>query len=277
MRILVTGAGGMLGSAVARQLGAEHELILLSREALDVTDEGAVRACWAQTRPEGVIHLAAMTNVDACQRQPEQARLVNTIATGWLAALAGEAGVPFLLVSSIAVFSGEAKWPYRETDVPGPINVYGETKLAAERLVRRYERHYIVRSGWLFGGGEQDKKFVPLILRLAREREEIPVVADCVGSPTYVEDLAVGLGRFMVGEMPFGTYHLVNEGERVTRLGLAEAIKAEVGFEARLRPVSSDYFPQLAQRPAMEAACSDYVGGWLRPWRAALADYLGAL
>jgi dTDP-4-dehydrorhamnose reductase len=266
----------MLGQAVCRAAPAGVELITPGREQLDIADPLAVDSWLDRTRPGWVIHLAAMTNVDQCQREPALAYQVNSTATAHLAAACRRCCAGLLFLSSIAVFDGQKPAPYDEMDLPRPGNVYGDSKWQAEQVVATLPRHLIVRSGWLFGGGPADKKFVSQMLALAPGREELAVVADKIGSPTSVDDLAGGLWR-LLREEASGLFHLVNSGEPVSRYDLARAILAAAGLPTRVRPVTSDHFPHLAPRPGMEAATSHKTVGWLRPWRPALIEYVHAL
>jgi len=181
--------------------------------------------------------------------------------------------VGLLLVSSIAVFNGLKAAPDSESDLPDPINVYGATKWHAERATAAVPQHLIVRTGWLFGGGPSDKKFVGQILNLAATRTTLEVVADRFGSPTSAEDLAIGVRR-LLAEGAQGLVHLVNAGEAVSRYELACQALAFAHLQVQVQPVSSSFFPGLAPRPRMEAARSERVGSWLRPWPEALQDYV---
>lgn len=272
MRLLVTGAGGMLGMAVQQRL--PQELIALPREALDVTDGAGVTRALVKFEPTDVLHLAAWTDVDGCERDPQQALAVNGEATANLAKACARRGIRLVYLSSIAVFDGLKNEPYVESDEPKPANAYGASKLVGERAALATPGNLVVRSGWLFGGGRQDHKFVGLIRRLAQERDVIHVVDDCTGSPTSVGDLALALGWLLDNPGAQGIYHLVNSGPPVSRFDMARAIVALESLDVRLEPVSSDYFPQLAPRPRMEAARSERLKREMRPWRAALADYL---
>jgi dTDP-4-dehydrorhamnose reductase len=266
----------MLGQAVCRQLAGSFAVVPASRADLDVSDRAACIAWIGRHKPAWVVHLAALTDVDRCEREPELARAVNTDGTRWLVEACAAHGSGLLFVSSIAVFDGEKDGPYLESDSPAPINVYGATKWAAEKAVAQLSRHLIVRSGWLFGGWPDDQKFVGKISRLARTAAVLRVVDDKTGSPTYVEDLALGLRRLLLAERS-GLLHLVNGGPPVARHKLAEAIVADLALPVPVEPVASTAFPRLAPRPDMEAAASHFTTGWLRPWREALREYLEAV
>ncbi|HEY2944036.1 MAG TPA: NAD(P)-dependent oxidoreductase [Vicinamibacteria bacterium] len=273
MRILVTGATGMLGVSVCRTLQDEHAVLAAGHEELDVTDAEAVRSRLQRDRPDWVVHLAALTDVDRCQREPERAMAVNAASTETIAAWCGESGGGLLLLSSIAVFDGTKASPYVESDEPRPANAYGESKRRAERAAARLPDHLVVRTGWLFSGRADDRKFVGQILRRARESDSLDVVCDRFGSPTWVEDLATGIRR-AVSEGLRGVVHIVNEGSPASRVDVAREVVTRAGLPTRIRPVSSDFFPGLAPRPAMEAARSGRTDGWLRPWRDALGAAL---
>lgn len=276
MRIFVTGGQGMLGQSVCRQFRLRHDLIAPSRAELDICDDSAVRRQVTQARPDWVLHLAALTDVDLCQQQPDLAYQVNSAAVANLAAICQALQTPLLLMSSIAVFDGQKSSPYLEDDLPAPINVYGKSKWQAEQIAAALPHHVIVRSGWLFGGGPADKKFVSKILSLAQQRRQLAVVNDKIGSPTFTDDLALGLERLLLSGRR-GVVHLVNSGNPATRFQLAAEIVHLAGLSSDLNPVPSSHFPRLAPRPDMEAAASYYTDGWLPPWRTALQTYLAQL
>jgi dTDP-4-dehydrorhamnose reductase len=264
----------MSGVPICRALSGRHEVIATGRGDLDVTDAAALRARLERERPDWVVHLAALTDVDRCQREPRLGRAVNAGPVGTLASWCAGSGAGVLLLSSIAVFDGRQASPYVEGDAPSPANAYGASKWEAEGLASRASRHLVVRTGWLFAGDATDRKFVGRILERARERESLDVVSDRFGSPTSVHDLAEGIRR-LLEEDARGLVHLVNEGGPVSRVELAREAIVLAGLATRVHPVSSEAFPDLAPRPAMEAARSARTAGWLRPWRDALRDALG--
>ena len=264
----------MLGQAVRRTLAAEHDLIVPGRAELDITDTVALQRRLHASRPHWVLHLAALTDVDRCEREPEAAFRVNTAATETIVAGCRALDAGLLFVSTIAVFDGKKESAYVESDRPNPVNAYGCSKWRAEAAVASLPRHLIVRSSWLFGGGVVDKKFVGKILALAATRDVLHVVADKVGSPTSVDDLALGLQRLLqVGAI--GLYHAVNAGQPASRFHFARAIVAAAALPVTVRPVTSSFFPQLAPRPDMEAARSEKLAAsWLPPWPQALQTYV---
>lgn len=247
-------------------------------EELDVTDAEAVAAMVERHRPEAFLHLAAMTDVDACQLHPDRARRLNVDATENVARVCAHAGTTMVYVSTAQVFDGRKHEGYTETDTPAPVNVYGETKLAGEEIVRGLvPRHYIVRTSWLMGGGPQtDKKFVGKLLMLMEERSELKVVDDKFGSPTYARHLADTV-LALVESGRFGTYH-VAAGGACSRFELAQALVALTGRNTRVERVPSSAFPLPAPRPDSEVLLTNELprAGVAPPpsWWESLATYL---
>ena len=193
MRLLVTGAAGMLGTDVVAA-AAGHDVVALARADLDITDADAVRAAVRDSRPDAVINCAAWTNVDLAETEEAQATLINGDGAGHLAAAAAEVGAHIVHVSTDYVFDGTATTPYPEDAPTGPIGAYGRSKLAGEIAVARRRApsgHAIVRTAWVFG--PHGKNFVDTMLRLGAERDELTVVADQLGCPTYTGHLAPAL------------------------------------------------------------------------------------
>ena len=279
VRILITGAGGMLGCDAVQVLQADHELVPLDAHALDVTDGEAVEQCIATNNPDAVLHLAALTNVDYCEKHPNEAYAVNREGTRNVAAACARHGSAMIYVSTIAVFNGDKPEPYTEADTPEPRSIYARSKHQAECVVRELvDNHYIIRAGWMFGGGIEDKKFVAKILELAGTRDELTVVDDKFGSPTYTIDFAMAIASILASGR-CGTWHAVNTGAPVSRFDLARRIVeiAEI-TGCKIRPVSSDTFLLPAPRPRMEAGVNDALAAAglpvPRPWDEALFDYI---
>ena len=282
MKTLVIGARGMLGGDLQRVL-ADHgrEVLGLDLPEFDIRDPQQVMQLIARERPAQVMHLAALTDVDACQLDPDGAYATNTAGTRNVALACEKHGAELIYVSTLAVFNGEKPSAYTELDQPDPRSVYSRSKQQGEALVRQIvSRHYIARAGWMFGGGRDDKKFVGKILALARQRRELRVVDDKFGSPTYTLDFARGLLR-LIETGWYGTFHLVNTGAPASRCEVAEHILRLAGLtQCQVIPVSSAQFPLPAPRPRMEAG-QNYLleqrgRDWMRPWPAALQEYLAA-
>ncbi len=276
MKILVTGAAGMLGRALREVLGVEHEVIPLARADLDVTDLEATRVALGQGKPQVVIHAGAWTDVDGCERDPDRAWRVNALGTRNLAVGCQEAGAACCYISTDYVFDGSKPDPYTEFDAPNPISRYGGSKLAGERYVQALTpRHWIVRSSWLFGPG--GKNFVKTILAKARAGEDLRVVDDQVGSPTYTCDLVRAIGHLLSAPR-YGVWHLTNSGV-CSWYDFAASILETTGLTAtRLEPISSKELDRPALRPrnsVLRNYCWE-LEGWppLRPWADALTDYL---
>src|SRR4051794_13864215 len=212
MRILVTGAGGMLGHDVVRAAEyVNHEVMGLPRAELDATDRDAVRRAVVGAAPDAVVNCAAWTDVDGAEDDPEGAARLNGLAAGDVAAAAAEVGAAIVQLSTDYVFDGEKDSPYVESDEPNPISAYGRSKLAGEREVAAASpRHFVVRSSWLFGATGEN--FVETMLRLGRDLGEVVVVRDQVGCPTYTGHLADALVR-LVDTDAYGLHHIAGGGQ----------------------------------------------------------------
>jgi dTDP-4-dehydrorhamnose reductase len=283
MRVLVTGAKGMLGTDLLQEWQAQgYELRATDIQDMDVREAVQVQSSFADFRPELVLHLAALTDVDGCERKPEQAYRTNTIGTQNVALACQQANVPLVYISTLSVFDGTKCEPYTEFDTPNPNSWYSRSKYEGEKIVERLlQRYYIVRAGWMFGGGPEDKKFVAKIIELARSRAELKIVDDKFGSPTYTRDLARALIQ-LTRTGWFGVYHATNTGEPCSRYEFAQKVLeyAQV-TSCRLLPVSSAQFPLPAPRPRMEAGRnlhSELMGlELMRPWQVALQEYVVGL
>jgi dTDP-4-dehydrorhamnose reductase len=231
-----------------------------TREELDV------RAFQLDYQPELVVHAAAWTDVDGAEEDPEGARAVNVEGTRNVAAL----GAPVVFYSSDYVFDGSKREPYVESDEPNPLGVYGRTKLEAERAVRE---GWIVRTSWLFGW--TGKNFVRTMLALGRESDEVRVVSDQRGCPTYVGHLAAATRDLFA--LPQGIWHVAADGE-CTWAELAEAIFAEAGVECRVVPITTAEFGAKATRPAYSVLRSERPDAPKLPhWREGLRECLARL
>ncbi|PZG01612.1 dTDP-4-dehydrorhamnose reductase [Micromonospora deserti] len=279
-RILVTGAGGMLGRDLLGVLDARPDLAVTAatRTDLDITDAAAVRA--AVTGHDVVLNAAAWTDVDAAEEQEEAATAVNGDGVAHLAQACADTGARLIHVSTDYVFPGNADQPYAENAPTAPVNAYGRSKLAGERAVTRLlpDAGMIVRTAWLYGA--HGPNFVATMLRLAEQREQLDVVDDQHGQPTWSYALAAQLVALadaaLAGRAAPGVYHGTCSG-RTTWYGLARAVFALRGLDpARIRPTTSDRFRRPAPRPAYSVLGH---GRWaaaalppLPDWHTTLAD-----
>jgi dTDP-4-dehydrorhamnose reductase len=268
MRLLVTGAAGMLGrDVVAAAESAGHDVTGLARRDLDIADPDAVRAAVRAARPDAVVNCAAWTDVDGAEEHEADATLINGAGAGHVAAAA-----PYVVhVSTDYVFDGRASEPYAENDPTGPHTAYGRSKLAGEHAVAAAGDHAIVRSAWLFG--VHGKNFVATILRLAEERDEVHVVDDQIGCPTFTGHLAPALVEAAERRLT-GVLHVAGGGS-CSWYELARAAFEEAGVETRVVPVTTAEFPRPAKRPAWSVLRSTRPDApALPPWREGLSAYL---
>ncbi|RTQ50753.1 dTDP-4-dehydrorhamnose reductase [Hymenobacter gummosus] len=280
--ILVFGASGQLGQCLAR-VAAERNLpglVLLSSQQANILDPAALRGVFEQHRPQYCINCAAYTAVDRAEDEPEQARRINRDGAATLARLCQEFGATLLHVSTDFVFAGAANEPLQETDAAAPIGAYGLTKLEGEQAVAALvERHFIVRTGWLYS--EFAHNFVKTMLRLGRERGEVRVVWDQVGTPTYAVDLAAALLHIIdTGSTAYGLYHYSNEGV-TSWYDFAVAIFELSGVPARVVPIRTAEFPTRARRPAYsvldKSKAKQQLGLSIPHWRVSLQQCLRRL
>jgi dTDP-4-dehydrorhamnose reductase len=256
--VLLTGAGGQLGRALAEEF-AGGDLVALRREDWDVTQPAPLVEV-----PDVVLHAAAWTAVDAAEDDPQAAAAVNVGGTANAAGL----GAPLVYYSSDYVFDGRKGEPYVESDGPNPLGAYGRTKLHGEAAAG--DRAWIVRSSWLFGPSGHN--FVRTMLRLGRERDEVAVVDDQRGCPTYVGHLAVATRSIV--ELPFGVWHVAADGD-CTWAELAEAVFEEAGLSCRVRRITTAEFGAPAPRPAYSVLRSEKAGVPRLPhWREGLRECL---
>ncbi|MFP4458247.1 MAG: dTDP-4-dehydrorhamnose reductase [Candidatus Zixiibacteriota bacterium] len=282
MKILMTGSEGMLGSDIIEILKKEHQVIGFDKEQLDITDRSALEAAFNMHQPELVLHLAALTDLDYCERNPVDAFKVNTEATADIAELCALHGSNMIYISTSGVFQGNRKKPYSEDDIPNPVSIYGQSKYNGEKEVRRFlddDSWLILRAGWLFGGGNRDKKFVGKMYKLMKKLDEVKVVDDIYGSPVYTKDFGETI-QFLIAKKASGLYHIVNEGI-VSRYEIALEMKSIVGFDTKTQRASADEFPAVAPRPPMEGIVSHNLKERyeyrLRNWKEALGEYLKRL
>ncbi len=262
MNILLTGASGMLASDVVPQLLRQgHSVIqtdLRPRTAeislLDITHRAEVVEIIERVRPDYIFHLAAETDVDLCEKDPDHAFATNTIGTENIALVCQAYDIPLLYISTAAVFSGYKPLPYTEFDSPQPANVYGDSKLQGEIIIQRLlSRYFIIRAGWMIGGWLIDKKFVyKIVQQLCDGKKELSVVNDKFGSPTFTTDFAANLMR-VIQTKRYGLYHMANRGT-CSRFDIATKIVEYCGLAGQitLLPINSAQFPLPAPRARSE-------------------------
>jgi dTDP-4-dehydrorhamnose reductase len=276
MRVLITGAAGMLGLDVRRAAEeAGHETVSLSRAQLDITDRAAVADAVEGTGADAVINCAAWTNVDGAESDPQQAAAVNGTGAGHVAAAAAAAGAWVIHLSTDYVFNGDKAGPYVESDPVGPVSAYGRSKLEGEQAVAAAAPagHTIVRTAWLFGAG--GRCFPKTILRAASERPELAVVSDQIGCPTFTGHLAEALVSLAAQPTP-GVLHVAGGGQ-CSWHEFAAAIVAAGGLDCPVRPISSDEYPTPARRPPNSVLVSERGAPALPDWRAGLKRFVSEL
>lgn len=247
MRVLVTGVKGQLGYDVVKELKKRgHQPIGVDRDEMDLMDNDAIRTFIMDLKPEAIIHCAAYTAVDKAEEEVEVCYQVNAEATKIISECAKELDIKLIYISTDYVFDGTKDGEYVETDIPNPINVYGASKLKGEQYVQDLlDRYYIVRISWVFG--INGNNFIKTMRRLGMERDELNIIHDQVGSPTYTGDLAPLLIDMMETDK-YGIYHATNEGT-CSWYEFANEIFKQSGIEVKVSPISTDKYPTLAKRP----------------------------
>jgi dTDP-4-dehydrorhamnose reductase len=261
--VLVSGASGQLGNALVEAF-SEDDLLALDRSLWDVTSIPVLRN-WA---PDLVLHAAAWTDVDRAESDPDGAVAVNVGGTLNAASL----GAPLVAFSSDYVFDGTKRTPYLESDLPAPRSVYGSTKLHGESAAG--EHAWIIRTSWLFG--PTGRNFVRTMLRLGAEQDEVAVVDDQRGCPTYVGHLARATHQLVGRSAPYGIWHLAADGD-CTWAEFAEAIFEEAGLSCRVRRITTAEFGARAARPANSVLRSEKGAPELPHWREGLRECLTRL
>lgn len=247
MKILITGANGMLAKAVRNEL-KDEELILTDVAELDITNIDAVRSFVKENKPQYIINCAAYTAVDKAEEQLELARKVNALGPKNLAIVANEEDATLIHISTDYVFGGAktVEEDYTEMEEKNPESVYGITKLEGENaIIDSTFKYYIFRTAWLYGDGNN---FVRTMLKLGKEKDEINVVSDQHGSPTYAVDLASIIHQAIEKEIPYGIYHTTNMGY-TTWYEFTKKIFEKANISCKVNPVTSEEFASAAKRP----------------------------
>jgi dTDP-4-dehydrorhamnose reductase len=283
VKIVILGSQGQLGSALVRVLGPRHAVTGLGHAELDVLDRPKVREALTALRPELVINTTAYVQVDKAEDEVDAAFALNARAVLDLARTAAELDCTLVQVSTDYVYGLEKgrSTPYRETDVAGPVGVYGQSKLAGEDFVRAYApKHFVVRSAGLYepiGSRNKGGNFLETMLKLAAAKKSLKVVADQISTPTYASDLAAGIAELIQSDR-YGLYHLTNAGE-VSWFDFAKEIFRQAKVDADLSPTTAAAYGAKAKRPAYSVLDNGKINQLvnpLRPWQEALGAYLAA-
>lgn len=279
MKVIVTGAKGQLGTDLVHLLADRgYEVYGYRREELDITNFDQVKQVISKVNPDIVIHAAAYTKVDLAESEPDQAFLINAYGTRNVVVASEAVGAKLVYISTDYVFDGTANVPYSEFALTNPLSVYGKSKLAGERYVRDlHSKFFIVRTSWVYGW--HGNNFVKTMLKLAQERDELMVVHDQIGCPTYTVDLASCILELIQTEK-YGIYHVSNSGN-CSWYEFAKAIFEEAGIEVKVNPCTSKDFPRPAPRPAysvFEHMALRLNGFKEMPnWRDSLKSFLGMI
>jgi len=285
MKILLAGGSGQLAQELQPILLYSGEIIAVDRTRLDLSRPESIRQAMAEIQPDLVVNAGAYTAVDKAESEPELANAVNGIAPGILAEECEKLGASLIHFSTDYVFDGSHGSAYLETDSTNPLGTYGKSKLAGEEAIRKAgNRHIIIRTAWVYGNGGKGN-FVKTMLRLGKEREEIRVVADQIGSPTWTRDLAEAISQIipLLGSETFGTYQYTNSGvcswydfaiaifEEAAKLGLPLKVQ-------RVIPITTSEYPTPAKRPAFSVLSTVKISALLGThpphWRQGLRQML---
>jgi len=279
VKLIITGAGGLLGTDLVTVLSRRHDVVpVTGRRQLDLTDLQGVFELVGRVRPDVVVHAAGWRDVDACERDPAKACRINVVSARNVSLAARRSGAAVVYISSDTVFDG-TKAPYHEFSDPNPINVYGSTKLQAERVIQALTRdYYIVRMPLLFGlGGKPADNVIRRTIDRLDAGEEVRASSDQVCGPTSTVDAAEAL-EALIESGCYGVYHVSNAGEASVADFLMEVAR-QVGQDPdRIRPITSADLRRPASRPLHTTLASiclkDAIGTELRSWKPALSDLL---
>ena len=281
MKVLVTGAAGLVGRHLSRMLARDHDVLALKRGELDITDRDAVDRCVSAANPSLIVNCAVI-QVDEAEQNPSKARAVNIEGPQWLAAVASRLGAEIIHFSTQYAFDGEpvGRPPYTIKDEPRPVNEYGRTKVASEKTVRdACDRSYIIRTSWVYGSGKNS--FLCTVHKDLRAGKSVRAILDIWSSTTYVEDLIQQVLRIL-NKRRYGTYHIVNEGvcsycEFAMEAGRLVGLSRQQ-LDPLIEVIKEDEIQRSALRPRytpMRCLLSEELGlPPMRDWRSALADYV---
>jgi len=273
MKILVTGSKGQLGKELL-ELYSDKEITGVDIDEMDITDAKKTVNFITEFNPDIVIHAAAMTDVDGCEKNKEVAYKVNTLGTRNVALACQKANSEMLYVSTDFVFAGDKRENYNEFDKPSPLSIYGKSKFEGEKLVKELlNRFYIVRTAWLYGDGHN---FVKTMLSLAENNDSLSIVSDQQGTPTYAKDLAIAISKIVDSGL-YGTYHASNS-RSCSWYEFAKKIFELKGIDIEVNPTTAKEFGSPAERPTYSVmdnfALESQNIYQMRRWEEALEDYL---
>ena len=288
-KILVTGAKGQLGKKIIEMLSPNYALVLTDSQEMDITDQISVNKVIGEEQPDFIIHAAAYTRVDAAEENEEICRKVNALGTKNIAEAAKANDATVIYISTDYVFDGTKTTPYVETDIAKPLSVYGQTKYEGEEFVRNIcEKYFIIRTAWVFGElpeGHPGTNFVETMLRLAQEKDELNIVGDQIGSPTYTGDLVdiieqiikYAAAKTQGADVPYGTYHFSGQNP-ASWYDFAIEIFNQTNTTIKVNSITSDQYPQKAKRPTYSYLSKDKIEKAfktnVRDWKEMLAEYL---
>ena len=269
-KILVTGAKGMLGQDLCLMLKDEgFEVFEADIHNMDITGKEQVEQVLQSEKPDYIIHTAAYTDVDKAETDRDKAFLINETGSRNIAEVSGIMDIPVFYISTDYVFDGTKNSPYMPDDPVNPINVYGESKLAGEIAIKENNsKYYILRISWLYG--HKGKNFVETMINLASKNNEVKVVDDQIGCPTWTVELSRTIVSFLKQDKPYGIYHVCGSGS-VSWFGFASKIMELMNIDVKLIPVTTEEFP----RPAVRPACSIMDNaGICSDWQESLEKYI---
>ncbi len=267
MKILVTGAKGMLGQDLCPILEDEgFEVIETDVDTLDITDIENIQSVLSEEKPDYVIHCAAYTNVDKAEEEQDTAFKINAEGTSNVAKICKRLDIIPVYISTDYVFDGKKQGKYIPEDKTNPINVYGQSKLDGETAIQTCGKYYITRTSWLYG--HHGKNFIETMIKL--KDKDLKVVDDQVGCPTWTVDLAFGIINIIKEKKPYGIYHVCGSGH-TSWYGFAKKIFELCGYEVNLKPCSTSEYPCPAKRPANSVMENNNI---CQNWETALKEYL---